>query len=504
MPGSEGDGEESPSSDVCDDYCQNLLADGMRLVDDEEGDREELDVERRIPAREEGHCPDWSLCEASRGVPVPPVVATGDVYEREVGKAEYASFDVLEAREVSEKAATWRAIACEVVDPVGKNLSPLASAASQRGAGIAPRTTTKATEMRPKFALSPQAAPFVPGTAPTLVTLPSAAAPTPPLAHAPRDMELPPPSPEMNSCSPSDRAGWMSIETHTLFAYRHFQLDPQPGTTYICPSMPDTKTRLGMHRAAEVLGCHSVSSGEGRERCVTLTWVKDGVFPIKERSVIMALRVVLAELFAVPKGKRRKGKKGESMEIAMKREARKSKAKEDKLEAAVRIADMGRDPGFLDFLVEREDWEAIHVLYDGARVPGLRKKKKKAKRNALTERTSAVDGQHQTVPSRFIPPIAVQGHAAHALQFIQEWDPGMSLPLAGFVEEQGRGQRGLKTSRPTPSAEPLESSNKGYAMLERMGWKQGEGLGTSKEGMKEPLQAQQRYRRSGLGASDQR
>lgn len=262
-----------------------------------------------------------------------------------------------------------------------------------------------------------------------------------------------------------------------------------------------------MHRAAEVLGCHSISSGEGRERCVTLTWMKDGVFPIKELSVIMALRVVLADLFTVPKGKRRKRNKGGSTETAMKREARKSKAKEDKLEAAVRIADMGMDPGFLDFLVEREDWEAIHVLYDGARVPGLRKKKKKAKRNAATERTSVVDGQHQTIPSRFVPPIAVQGHAAHALQLIQEWDPGMSLPSAGFVEDvkgQGRGQRGRKASRPTPSADPLESSNKGFAMLERMGWKQGEGLGTSKDGMKEPLQAQQRYRRSGLGASDQR
>ena len=139
-------------------------------------------------------------------MPVPPVVATGDVCEREVGKAEYASFHVLEAREVSENAATGRAISGEAVDPVGKNLSPPVSAASQIGAGCVPNLLSRRKRHR-----------FEPATAPTVVTLPSAAAPTP-LAHAPRDIELPPPSPEMNSCPPSDRAGWLGVETHTLFA----------------------------------------------------------------------------------------------------------------------------------------------------------------------------------------------------------------------------------------------------------------------------------------------
>ena len=41
--------------------CKNLLADGMRLVDDEEGDREELDVERRIPATRRGALPGLEL-----------------------------------------------------------------------------------------------------------------------------------------------------------------------------------------------------------------------------------------------------------------------------------------------------------------------------------------------------------------------------------------------------------------------------------------------------------
>ena len=40
--------------------------------------------------------------------------------------------------------------------------------------------------------------------------------------------------------------------------------------------------------------------------------------------------------------------------------------------------------------------------------------------------------------------------------------------------------------------------NKGFKMLEKMGW-EGGGLGRSKDGIQEPIQVQQRANKSGLG-----
>lgn len=49
------------------------------------------------------------------------------------------------------------------------------------------------------------------------------------------------------------------------------------------------------------------------------------------------------------------------------------------------------------------------------------------------------------------------------------------------------------------NAKPLEKTNRGFEMLAKMGWKEGEGLGTAREGRREPVKAQLRRGRMGLG-----
>ena len=46
----------------------------------------------------------------------------------------------------------------------------------------------------------------------------------------------------------------------------------------------------------------------------------------------------------------------------------------------------------------------------------------------------------------------------------------------------------------------LDSSNKGFALLTKMGYKPGEGLGKSKDGIIEPIGVEVKTNRSGLGA----
>lgn len=48
----------------------------------------------------------------------------------------------------------------------------------------------------------------------------------------------------------------------------------------------------------------------------------------------------------------------------------------------------------------------------------------------------------------------------------------------------------------------IEKSNKGFKMLSKMGWKEGDGLGSTVEGRKEPVKVEMRNERAGLG-SDQ-
>ncbi|XP_061476288.1 angiogenic factor with G patch and FHA domains 1 isoform X2 [Rhineura floridana] len=47
----------------------------------------------------------------------------------------------------------------------------------------------------------------------------------------------------------------------------------------------------------------------------------------------------------------------------------------------------------------------------------------------------------------------------------------------------------------------ISDSNKGHKMLEKMGWKKGEGLGKSGDGMKDPIKLQLRRKHAGLGSN---
>lgn len=353
--------------------------------------------------------------------------------------------------------------------------------------------------------LSPSAAPFNPSKP----ALSPSAPPAPPPAEA---EYVPPPLPQMTFRSPADRADWQLIEEETVSAYCHFKRNAQPGTTYTCPPMPGAKARLAMHRAAEVLGCRSLSAGEGDERCVVLTWTKNGMFQISEASVVLAVRAVLVELFP-PASLGKLQSKARACDDPVKqqlREERKARRKQQKLEAAVKVADAGVDPELVDMLVERQDWYALDLLYKGVKVPGLNKKKKKAKAKAKAEEAEALQQASAAMPvaAPFAPPFAAgfvppppppPGVGAwYPGPFPGPGLPGMG-PFMGHVQFQSQMRFQSRMGHAPMNAKPLEKSNKGFVMLEKMGWKEGEGLGSTKEGRTEPLQPQKRPLRTGLG-----
>ena len=47
----------------------------------------------------------------------------------------------------------------------------------------------------------------------------------------------------------------------------------------------------------------------------------------------------------------------------------------------------------------------------------------------------------------------------------------------------------------------IQKDNMGNIMLQKMGWKSGEGLGASGQGIIEPIQAEKRDKRAGLGST---
>ena len=52
------------------------------------------------------------------------------------------------------------------------------------------------------------------------------------------------------------------------------------------------------------------------------------------------------------------------------------------------------------------------------------------------------------------------------------------------------------------TTEAIRSDNKGFQMLRGMGWKAGDGLGSSVKGRVEPVAVEQRAERAGLGADN--
>lgn len=54
-------------------------------------------------------------------------------------------------------------------------------------------------------------------------------------------------------------------------------------------------------------------------------------------------------------------------------------------------------------------------------------------------------------------------------------------------------------ARTSAPEQRVDQSNVGYGMLERMGWREGQGLGAQRHGLREPLAAEHRRTRAGLG-----
>ncbi|KAK6109232.1 G-patch domain family protein [Brugia pahangi] len=59
------------------------------------------------------------------------------------------------------------------------------------------------------------------------------------------------------------------------------------------------------------------------------------------------------------------------------------------------------------------------------------------------------------------------------------------------------------TNIPPSSTKVLNESNRGFNMLQRMGWKQGTGLGRKEDGITEPVISEVRPNRAGLGLKNE-
>lgn len=259
--------------------------------------------------------------------------------------------------------------------------------------------------------------------------------------------------------TPSDQKAWELLESQAVAAFRYFKAHPTKGTTFACLPTAQPKIRLGMHRCAEVLGATSASCGKGIERHVVITWNKDESIPIGEAAVLRAVRGVLRVLFKpAPRNLREQ-----------RRVARRNK----KLAAEAEFRDETVDLQLLEKLIAAKDWYAIESMYQGASVPSMvanRRKKmvKKDKRQAKEARRNAA------------------GISEAGLQSSGAGGPN-------------RGRKSVDRVTEALLAPPLETNNKGFSMLEKMGWQQGQGLGRGVEGIRQPIKPDQMVHRAGLG-----
>eukprot|EP00177_Eucheuma_denticulatum_P008314 GFKZ01015124.1.p1 GENE.GFKZ01015124.1~~GFKZ01015124.1.p1 ORF type:complete len:439 (-),score=65.94 GFKZ01015124.1:2053-3213(-) len=343
------------------------------------------------------------------------------------------------------------------------------------------------------------------------------------------------------------RKTWDLIEGQTVAAFRQFCDSPVKGASFTCVPMAAPKVRLAMHRAAEVLGCRSSSMGDGRERCVVLSWTKDGAFPIGEGAVVAAVHSVLEELFPWRDVEEGVLGRGEKKGKGLRRRERAMRRREKRLEDEAKIADLEVDPEVVEALVADMNWHALDRLYQGVRVPAIERKKRQARKRAKAMEREAMQmaamggrGAYAAGGDGSIGRYGggVDGHGT-GFQGMQGWNgmmdagyPGgfVGYPRAGFggthdgmvgvgqgLEGGASGRQGVgggkggslgrrSSTRAGSSGahtalngRPLEKSNKGFEMLEKMGWKKGDGLGSEREGRREPVVAEMRRHRAGLG-----
>ncbi|KAK8407803.1 hypothetical protein O3P69_002383 [Scylla paramamosain] len=86
-------------------------------------------------------------------------------------------------------------------------------------------------------------------------------------------------------------------------------------------------------------------------------------------------------------------------------------------------------------------------------------------------------------------------------------DPQSSAPAAGYTDRTLLRQTEKGSDNPYEKTEvasseiPLKKTNKGFALLQKMGWSQGQGLGKTNTGITEPVQPVSVVGQAGLGSS---
>ncbi|XAR54591.1 hypothetical protein NMG60_11029801 [Bertholletia excelsa] len=75
-----------------------------------------------------------------------------------------------------------------------------------------------------------------------------------------------------------------------------------------------------------------------------------------------------------------------------------------------------------------------------------------------------------------------------------------SIRVAGVGLGVDRGFFSCSTSACMSTETPIDSSNVGFQLLKKHGWKEGTGLGISEQGRLEPVQAYLKKNKRGLGA----
>ncbi|PXF47106.1 hypothetical protein BWQ96_03048 [Gracilariopsis chorda] len=202
--------------------------------------------------------------------------------------------------------------------------------------------------------------------------------------------------------APQLTAAQRNIISECSRAYDVFCAPDRTETQFKCLPTKKALHRLALHKAAELMGATSESSGNGKDRSVVMTMDIGSEVSLSRESFQGGLEAIANELFSAL------GKKG--------RKERQSDRKRRRQ-------------------VERRHREVDSFLNDS-----LRKKSSRA--------------------------------------------PGRS--------KRNRGRMNTVEQR-------VDQNNVGYGMLERMGWREGQGLGAQQHGLREPLEAEHRRTRAGLG-----
>ncbi|KAI0566268.1 R3H domain containing protein [Gracilaria domingensis] len=189
-----------------------------------------------------------------------------------------------------------------------------------------------------------------------------------------------------------------------LLAYDVFSAPDRTTKHYVCRPDKSAVLRLALHRAAEVLGATSESTGHGKERQVVITMDVDQNVTIARDEFKDILEEIVESLFSAPK---KKGGRGRERQKDRKRRLQ----------------------------IERRERKAASFLEERITTSSLR--------------------------------------------------------------TQSKSNRSRKQNK--VPAERVGRANVGYGMLERMGWSEGQGLGAEGEGLREPLEAERRRTRAGLG-----